>query len=166
MDTPELARFRRAYWQAVRELDVVRLRHWERHRLTLPQLRVLYQVRRRPGITIAHLAPSLGVTISTTSGLVAKLVDRGLLARTTTPGDRRQVPLHLTDAGAALTGELSQPARAFLARVAERLGDELAPVTAALERLGVEAHEVAREQAPTQAGELAEAEVTGRTAPA
>ena len=158
MDDEGLARFRRAYWQALRELDSVRLRQWEQSQLTLPQLRVLYQVRRRPGITIAHLSPSLGVTVSTTSGLVAKLVDRGLLARTTTPGDRRQAPLQLTDAGAALTGELSQPARAFLARVAERLGDELAPVTAALERLGVEAHQVAQEQAPV--GGLPEAEAT------
>ena len=164
MDTEDFARFRRAYWQALRELDSVRLRQWEQSQLTLPQLRVLYQVRRVPGITIVHLSPSLGVTVSTTSGLVAKLVDRGLLARTTTPGDRRQAPLHLTDAGAALTGELSQPARAFLARVAERLGDELGPVTAALERLGVEAHEVAQEQAP--AGEPAEVEAPARTAPA
>jgi len=164
MDTEDFARFRRAYWQALRELDSVRLRQWEQSQLTLPQLRVLYQVRRVPGITIVHLSPSLGVTVSTTSGLVAKLVDRGLLARTTTPGDRRQAPLHLTEAGAALTGELSQPARAFLARVAERLGDELGPVTAALERLGVEAHEVAQEQAP--AGEPAEVEAPARTAPA
>jgi DNA-binding MarR family transcriptional regulator len=164
MDADESARFRRAYWQALRELDTVRLRQWEQSQLTLPQLRVLYQVRRVPGITIAHLSPSLGVTVSTTSGLVAKLVDRGLLARTTTPGDRRQTPLHLTEAGAALTGELSQPARAFLARVAERLGDELGPVTAALERLGVEAHEVAREQAPT--GEPVEAEAAARIGPA
>ena len=164
MDADEPARFRRAYWQALRELDTVRLRQWEQSQLTLPQLRVLYQVRRVPGITIAHLSPSLGVTVSTTSGLVTKLVDRGLLARTTTPGDRRQAPLHLTEAGAALTGELSQPARAFLARVAERLGDELGAVTAALERLGVEAHEVAQEQAP--AGEPAEVEATARTAPA
>ena len=160
VDVEDFARFRRAYWQALRELDTVRLRQWEQSQLTLPQLRVLYQVRRRPGITIAHLSPSLGVTVSTTSGLVAKLVDRGLLARTTTPGDRRQAPLHLTDAGAALTGELSQPARAFLARVAERLGDEVGPVTAALERLGAEAHEVAREQALVGPGEPPEAEAT------
>ena len=150
MDTSELAQFRRAYWQAVRELDAVRLRHWEQYRLTLPQLRVLYQVRRTPGITVGELAPLLGVTVSTTSGLVAKLVDRGLLARSAAPADRRQIPLRLTEAGAALTGELSLPARAYLARVAERLGDELADVIAALERLGAAAHAVAREQASAQ----------------
>jgi DNA-binding MarR family transcriptional regulator len=164
MDTPELARFRRAYWQAVRELDAVRLRHWEQHRLTLPQLRVLYQVRRTPGITIGELAPLLGVTVSTTSGLVAKLVDRGLLARTTAPADRRQIPLRLTEAGATLTGELSLPARAYLARVAGRLGDELAAVTAALETLGAAAHAVAGEQATAEPDGAAAEAASGRSA--
>jgi DNA-binding MarR family transcriptional regulator len=143
----EVTRFRRAYWQAMRELDSIRLRQWEQHHVTLPQLRVVYQVRRTPGITVAELAPLLGVTVSTVSGLVGKLVDRGILERTTAAGDRRQAPLQLTEAGATLIGELSQPARTFVARLAEALGDDLDGVTAALERLAAAAQEAAREDA-------------------
>ena len=104
MDEQTLMRFRAAYWQAVRGLEAVRLRQWERSKMTLPQLRVLYAVRRTPGILTADIGRQLGVTISTTSGLVSKLVDRGLLERRSGVDDRRQAPLYLTEAGAALTG--------------------------------------------------------------
>jgi DNA-binding MarR family transcriptional regulator len=128
-------RFRRAYWQALRELDTVRLRQWERSHLTLPQLRVLFQVRRTPGITTGELSRQLGITVSTTSGLVIKLVERGLLQRTTAAEDRRQAPLFLTGEAAALVGELSDVGRPFLRRVAAELDGDLAGVVAALERL-------------------------------
>jgi DNA-binding MarR family transcriptional regulator len=134
-------RFDRAYWRAFRELDSVRLRHWERHRVTLPQLRVLYHIRRVPGVTTGSLAAALGITVSTTSGLVIKLVERGLVARSTGTDDRRQAPLHLTAEGELLTGELSEVGHLFTDHVAAILGDDLATVTAALERLTVAATE-------------------------
>jgi DNA-binding MarR family transcriptional regulator len=136
MDADALLRFRSAYLQATREFDTLRLRHWEQSRVTLPQLRVLFQIRRTPGVTAGRLSRRLGVTVSTTSELVSKLADRGLLARSTTPGDRRQAPLELTEAGAAEAAAFSQEASTFLAAVAAELGDEnLAAVTEALEQL-------------------------------
>jgi DNA-binding MarR family transcriptional regulator len=140
-------RFRRAYWRVFRDLDAVRLRQWEQSGVTLPQLRVLYQVRRKPEITTKSLARALGVTVSTTSGLVIKLVERGLIDRLTDAQDRRQAPLRLTPAGEALTGELAEPAQRFLAGVAERLGGDLGAVSEALERLA-EAADAARLAAP------------------
>ncbi|MCC7372911.1 MAG: MarR family transcriptional regulator [Chloroflexi bacterium] len=134
-DDERQARFRKAFWRAFSEADSIRLRQWERSSVTLPQLRVLYHLRRRPHSTTGELARRLGITVSTTSGLVIKLVDRGLVARGSLADDRRQAPLSLTDEGAALLGELSEEGRAFLARVADRLGDDLDTVTAALERL-------------------------------
>jgi DNA-binding MarR family transcriptional regulator len=128
-------RFRSAYWQALRDVDVVRLRQWEQWHVTLPQLRVLYQVRRTPGITTGELAPLLGITVSTTSGLVGKLADRGLVERSFAPDDRRQIPLRLTPQGEALVGELRGPAVTFLDEVIVALGDDLGAVAAALERL-------------------------------
>lgn len=128
-------RFREAYAQALRELDSLRIRQWEQSRVTLPQLRVLYHVRRTPGVTTGELARALGITVSTVSGLVIKLVDRGLVERTTDPEDRRQAPLRLTAQGQVLAGELADASRAFLGRVAEHLGSDLGVVTAALERL-------------------------------
>jgi DNA-binding MarR family transcriptional regulator len=132
----ELARFRAAYWRALYSLDRVRLRQWEKSHVTLPQLRVLYQVRRTPGITTGELSRALGVTVSTTSGLVIKLVEKGMLQRTTTPEDRRQAPLFLTDAAQALVGEFSEAGRSYLNAVAAELGaEQVGAVTAALERL-------------------------------
>lgn len=128
-------RFRAAYWQALRDLDTLRLGQWERSQVTLPQLRVLFQVRRTPGITTGQLARSLGVTVSTTSGLVSKLADRGLVARGTSQGDRRQIPLELTETGQELAGELVQQTRPFLEEVAGELGQELDQVVGALEKL-------------------------------
>lgn len=131
-----LTRFRSAYWQAVRNLDPVRLRQWEQSRITLPQLRLLQEIRRQPGITTGELARILGITVSTTSGQVIKLVDKGLIARTTAAADRRQLPLDLAPGGRTLTGELTEVGHPLLDRIAARLGPDLAGVTAALERLG------------------------------
>lgn len=130
-----LSRFRQAFWRAFREADSIRLRQWERSHVTLPQLRVLYHLRRHPGATTGELARRLGITVSTTSGLVIKLVDRGLVVRGSLADDRRQAPLRLSDDGAALLGELSDDARAFLGDVADRLGDDLEQVILALELL-------------------------------
>ena len=118
---------------------------------------MLYHLRRRPDSTTGELARRLGITVSTTSGLVIKLVDRGLVVRGTLADDRRQAPLRLSDDGAALLGELSDDARTFLEDVAARLGGDLEAVIQALELLaeaasasdreaGREAAAVAREQ--------------------
>ena len=145
-------RFQRAYWRVVHQLDTVRLQHWERSQVTLPQLRVLFQLRRTPGITTRELSRLLGITVSTTSGLVIKLAERGLVKRTTTPEDRRREPLWLTDAGSALAGEFSDVTRPFLGRVAASLGNDLPGVTAALEQL---ADAAARVRAGNSADEMA-----------
>ena len=133
--SPADERFRAAYRCAYRELDSIRLRQWERSHLTLPQLRILFQVRRSPGVTTGQLARTVGITMSTTSGLVAKLVNAGLVARGHVSEDRRQIPLDLTEAGRALAGELAEYSQPFLNRLAEALGDDLEPVIAALELL-------------------------------
>jgi DNA-binding MarR family transcriptional regulator len=73
--------------------------------------------------------------MSTTSGLVSKLADRGLVARGSSQGDRRQIPLELTETGQELAGELVQQTRPFLEEVAGELGQELDQVVGALEKL-------------------------------
>jgi DNA-binding MarR family transcriptional regulator len=133
-------RFRTAYWRALRELDTIRLLQWERFHLTLPQLRVLFQIQRSPGITTVQLSRIMGITVSTTSGLVAKLVTAGLVVRGQ-GDDRRQIPLELTEEGRAQAGDISDFALPFLDRLAAALGDDLDSVTSALDRLSEAAAE-------------------------
>ena len=59
--------------------------------VTMSQAKVLYLVAASDGMRMSELAVRLGVSISTTSGLVDRLVDHGLLARHGDPADRRQV---------------------------------------------------------------------------
>jgi DNA-binding MarR family transcriptional regulator len=126
-------RFRIAYWQVWRGLDVLRLQQWERSTLTLPQLRVLYQVRRSPGIRTGELTRTMGITTSTTSGLVTKLVDAGLAARRVGAEDRRQILLELTEAGCALAGRFAGVTRPFLDSLAKGLGSDLEQMADRLE---------------------------------
>jgi DNA-binding MarR family transcriptional regulator len=100
---------------------------------------VLYHIRRAPGVTGGEIAAALGITVSTVSGLVGKLTERGLLARGTAPDDRRQAPLELTPEGLTLVGALSETNQAFTAQVAATLGDDLEAITSALERLAAAA---------------------------
>lgn len=149
MEDAKETRFRRAFWRAYLEADSIRLRQWERSHVTLPQLRVMHQLRRHPGTTTGELARRLGITVSTTSGLVIKLVDRELVARGSLADDRRQAPLSLTEAGTALLGDLSVEMRTYMEEVAVRLGGNIDAVTQALEIL-VEAAAIEREGEETR----------------
>jgi DNA-binding MarR family transcriptional regulator len=131
----QLEAFHRHYIRAMFGLDLVRLGNWERYGLSLPQLRILFRLRRQPGATTRDLSRALGVTMPTTSALVQKLVERGLVARGHDQSDRRLIPLVLTESGLELAGLARASSLAFTERVAQALGHELPSVTAALERL-------------------------------
>ena len=126
-------RFRTAYWAIVHYVDTLRLRAWEERGLTLPQLRILFQIRRQPGITTNVLARRLGLTAPTVSGQLDKLVRAGLVTRGRRAEDRRVIPLNLTDDGAAVVGEIREGNRALLSALAEDLGPDLERITETLE---------------------------------
>ena len=50
----------------------------------------------------------MGVTISTASGLVDKLVDNGLVERSTNPDDRRQVLIRLAPAAIEMNAQIKE----------------------------------------------------------
>ncbi len=68
------------------------------HDTTIPQFRVLGQLAARP-MTLSALAKQRRVSLQSMSELVQVLVERGWIARTPDPHDRRQYLLHLTDQG-------------------------------------------------------------------
>jgi len=58
-------------------------------------------------VTTSELAARVGSRPTTITGIVDRLERAGLVARTSRPGDRRVVEVHLTDAGAAQAAEIT-----------------------------------------------------------
>lgn len=137
--TPEMSnhmeKFSRAYWAAIHVMDMLRLQIWEERGLTLPQLRVLFIVRASPDVTTNTLAARLGITVSTVSGLVDKLVRAGLVERLTDPDDRRVIPLRLTTEGQTVAGQIGEKGNAIMEQIAATLGTDLQSVTGCLEQV-------------------------------
>ena len=73
---------------------------------TPAQIRALGFLSRTRTQTVGELAEAMGVTISTASGLVDKLVEEALVERSTNPDDRRQVLIRLAPAAADIQTEL------------------------------------------------------------
>ncbi len=90
--------------------------------MTMSQAKVLYLVQASTPLGMSELAARLGVTVSTASGLVERLVEAGLVDRRDDPADRRQVLLTMTDVGAASLDRMRElnagHMRAMLDRVA------------------------------------------------
>lgn len=70
--------------------------------VTMAQMKALYLVAARVSLHMSALADLLGVTLSTGTGLVDRLVDQGLLERRHDDVDRRHVMVRLTPAGTEL----------------------------------------------------------------
>ncbi len=67
--------------------------------LTMQQMRVLDHIVKTPGITGHELGELLHVSAPTASGLIERLVEKGLVTRTDDAEDRRVRRLHPTEAG-------------------------------------------------------------------
>jgi 4'-phosphopantetheinyl transferase len=74
--------------------------------LTMQQLRVLGFVAKEPGLAGHELGDRLRVSAPTASGLVDRLVEKGLLVRIDDHEDRRVRRLHLTDEGRSLMRQM------------------------------------------------------------
>ncbi|MBX5490127.1 MAG: MarR family transcriptional regulator [Chloroflexi bacterium] len=111
-------------------------RAWLELDLTMPQMKVLLLLYSDDGATVGQIASQLGVTLSTVTGIVDRLVERGLVVRQESPTDRRQVVCRLTSEGQALAERLQQAGRSQLGVLLYKLRpDELTTVAAALEIL-------------------------------
>jgi DNA-binding MarR family transcriptional regulator len=86
--------------------------------LGFTQLAALYSIAGTVTLTVGELASYLGRSPSATSRVVSGLERRGLLVRNEELADRRERTLALTDAGAALLGQVDRArAEQFLAVV-------------------------------------------------
>lgn len=75
--------------------------------LSIQQLKVLMLAVHRSPVAAHDVADVLGVTAATVSGLVGRLVERGLLVQEPAPGDRRARLLRATDGGRAAIEEVA-----------------------------------------------------------
>ncbi|MBI4302588.1 MAG: MarR family transcriptional regulator [Chloroflexi bacterium] len=114
----------RLYVRAMHVIDYVRMQVWERMGITFPQLRILFRVRRDPGIDLRSLARELSITASAAGQQVDKLVVNDLVRRSEDPEDRRRVQLELTDLGEQAVGEISRTTRGHIESVLSALSDQ------------------------------------------
>lgn len=102
--------------------------------LTMQQLRVLGAVAYEPGLTGQELGARLGVSAPTASGLIDRLVEKGVLERTDDATDRRVRRLHLTEEGRrVLTGLDDSMGRLFETVVPPISVDDLRTIMAGSE---------------------------------
>lgn len=95
--------------------------------LPTQQLRVLLVICASSSLTTQHLAEQIGVGAATMTGLVDRLIERGLVVRVEVPHDRRVRLVEATDAGQRLVRGVTSFGHGHLARIVERLSrDELA----------------------------------------
>lgn len=67
--------------------------------VTMAQAKVLYVLAAAEALRMSELATRLGISMSTASGAVDRLVDLDLIERRADPSDRRQVYVAVTAAG-------------------------------------------------------------------
>lgn len=102
--------------------------------LTIAQLKTLYVAAMTGPIRMSELAVRLGTAVSTTSGVVDRLVQLDLLERLDDPSDRRQVLVEATPAARQRLDRVNELGRERLREllVSLRDADELAAVERAI----------------------------------
>ena len=111
--------------------------------VTMPQAKLLYLLGASGDLHMSDLVVRLGVSLSTVSGLVDRIVDQGLASRREDSVDRRQVVVGLTERGTAFINhfrDLNEVQMRSLLSVLE--DDELASVKHALTALARAADQV------------------------
>ncbi len=111
--------------------------------VTMPQAKVLYLLSAAGELRMSDLVARLGVSLSTVSGLVDRVVDHGLAARRPDVDDRRHVVVSLTDDGHSFVDRFRElnaaQVRALLARLAD---DDLGRVASTMDALNAAAAEL------------------------
>jgi DNA-binding MarR family transcriptional regulator len=91
--------------------------------VSIVQLRALTILLQLDGANLAQLAEGMGVTVSTTSRLVDRLVTAGMVDRRRAEHSRREISLTLTDAGRATLDRYDELRLAGLHGVLDGLAD-------------------------------------------
>ncbi len=113
--------FMRTLWALDHALQSASKRMESRLRITAPQRFVLRIVGRFPGVSAGELSEILHLHPSTLTGVLRRLVARGLLERRSDPADARRVLLQLSAKGRAVDALRSGTAESAVRRALGRL---------------------------------------------
>ena len=117
--------------------------------ISMPQAKLLYLLGAGGELHMSALVHRLGVSLSTISGLVDKVVDQGLASRREDPVDRRQVMVGLTPAGHDFIDRFRELNARLMRELLDLLGDDdLARVRDAMAALAVAANRLTSNPAP------------------
>ena len=123
--------------------------HCQAHGLSIVGFQVLALLEMHGGLPMTRLAEELDVALPNATGIVGRLVDRGIVQRSHDVADRRLVLVTLTDAGHRLIGEMEAGRRDRMSRLIAHLDDDqqrrllqtVKDLQAASQRLAAEAEE-------------------------
>lgn len=105
--------------------------------ITMGQAKALFVLTARHEMHMSALAAELGISLSTCSGLVERLVEQELVERHHDPGDRRHVVVRVSTQGAALVDRFRELNGQRLAWLLQGLDlDDLAALARVISLLG------------------------------
>jgi DNA-binding MarR family transcriptional regulator len=107
-----------------RSLHAGQDRAWLTVELTMPQLKTLMCVAQQQGPTNGQIARSLGVGLSTMTGIVDRLAEQGLVVRHEDPVDRRITRVLPTPRGQELVDQLLRYRNEYITAVLAQLSSE------------------------------------------
>ncbi len=112
------------------------LEEWPDLELTIPQIKTLTLLRHQGPQRMGSIATYLGSTLSSSTSIIDRLVDKGLVERVPDPDDRRVVICQLTAQGQEATEQFWRIGRMRVVELAEQLDiEELEIVVRAMELL-------------------------------
>jgi DNA-binding MarR family transcriptional regulator len=133
-----------AFRRIVQELRTSSREAERRVGLSAAQLFALQQLASSPGTSVNDLAARTFTHQSSVSAVVARLVERRLVAKVTSPEDRRRLRLAVTDAGRAVLRRSPEPIQerliAGLAALSEHQRHTLAETLSDVARMMSNAH--------------------------
>jgi DNA-binding MarR family transcriptional regulator len=91
--------------------------------LTLPQFRMLVVLNARGRMNLSQVAAELGVQPSTAMRMIDRLVGVAMVARGTSPTDRRSSMISLTGTGQRTVAEVTERRRRELAQIVGTMPD-------------------------------------------
>jgi DNA-binding MarR family transcriptional regulator len=113
-----------------------RVRRLLRQSVSLQHVQVLAVLRASGSLPVGELARALDVSVASATGIVSRMEQRDLVARTRSELDRRVVTVSLARGGKTALEQLEGPAREKFASMLETLSlEELAAVQAGFQAL-------------------------------